>query len=63
MGSKKLGIEFFFAMFSYAFTVLINHNVTLRSGVESFIFYVVAIYNVLMYCNIAFSDPGWLEDN
>lgn len=63
IGSKRLGIEFAFAMTSYALIIAVNHYVTLRSGIESFIFYVVAIYNWLMYCNIAFSNPGRINDS
>lgn len=63
VGQKILGIEFMCAIFSYILTVFVNHKWTLRSGTESFVFYVVAIYNVLMYCNIALSDPGWLEES
>ena len=39
-----------------------GHFVTLRSGLESVVFYVVGIYNVLMYIAIAFSNPGWLDE-
>ncbi len=43
-------------------TFFMGHFVTLREGLESFVFYVVGIYNVLMYVAIATSDPGWLKE-
>ena len=61
IGQRKLGIEFMIAIGSYFSTFLMGHFVTLRSGIESYVFYVVGIYNVLMYVAIAFSDPGWLD--
>lgn len=41
-----------------------GHFVTLRDGewLENAIFYVVGVYNILMYCAIVLSDPGWLGD-
>jgi hypothetical protein len=47
---------------SYCFSFFMGHFVTLRGGFESVVFYVVGIYNVLMYLAIATSDPGWLSD-
>jgi len=57
-----LRIEFFIAIASYIMTFFMGHFVTLREGLESFVFYVVGIYNVLMYVAIATSDPGWLKE-
>ena len=50
------------AILSYAGTFMMGHFVTLWSGVESVVFYVVGIYNILMYIAIAFSNPGWLDE-
>lgn len=61
VGQRKLGPEFLIAIGSYIATFLLGHFVTLREGVESYVFYVVGIYNVLMYVAIAFSDPGWID--
>jgi hypothetical protein len=62
VGQRKLGIEFMIALVSYFATFFLGHFLTLREGLESQVFYVVGIYNVLMYIAIAFSDPGWLEE-
>jgi len=62
VGQRKLGIEFMIAIISYFSTFLMGHFVTLRPGIESIVFYVVGIYNVMMYVAIAFSNPGQLED-
>lgn len=62
VGQRKLGLEFMIAILSYIGTFLMGHFVTLRSGVESVVFYIVGIYNVLMYIAIAFSNPGWLDE-
>ena len=61
VGHKKLGVEFMIAMTSYVGTFLMGHFVTLRSGIESYIFYVVGVYNIVMHLAIACSDPGWLD--
>jgi hypothetical protein len=61
VGHKKLGIEFMIAFVSYLGTFLMGHFVTLREGIEAYIFYVVGVYNVVMHLVIACSDPGWLD--
>jgi len=62
VGRRKLGIEYMIAVFSYLFTFFMGHYVTLLPGIEAIIFYVVGIYNVIMYIAIQWSDPGWLDD-
>ena len=61
LGQKKLGPEFAFAMGSFLFIILVTHFVTVRQGIESYWFYIVSLYNLFMYVNIAFSNPGWLD--
>jgi hypothetical protein len=62
VGHKKLGIEFMIAIVSYFATFLMGHFVTLRPGIESVIFYVVGLYNILMYLAISLSDPGRVKE-
>ena len=62
VGHKKLGIEFMIAFLSYLGTFLMGHYVTLRPGIESYIFYVVAFYNIILHLGIACSDPGWIDE-
>ena len=62
LGTKKLGLDFLFAQSTYFLILTVNHFVTLRSGAECVWFYTVATYNLLMYINIAFSNPGWLDE-
>jgi hypothetical protein len=62
VGQRKLGIEFMIAMCSYFGTFFMGHFVTLRPGIESIVFYVVGVYNILMYLAITLSDPGWLDE-
>jgi len=62
VGQRKLGIECMIAIVSIFSTFFMGHFVTLRGGLESWVFYVVGIYNLCMYVAIAFSDPGWLEE-
>jgi hypothetical protein len=61
VGHRKLGPEALIAIGSYFATFFMGHFVTLRDGLESYVFYVVGFYNILMYLAIAMSDPGWLE--
>ncbi len=62
VGKRKLGIEFMIAFASYLFTFFMGHYVTVRPGIEAIIFYVVGLYNVMMYIAISWSDPGWLDE-
>lgn len=61
VGQRKFGLEFLIAVSSYVATFLMGHFVTLRDGLESYVYYVVGIYNVLMYIAISFSNPGWIS--
>ena len=61
--NKKLGIEFLYAMFSYLFTLLVTYYVTLStSTLESWLFYVIAVYEITIYFNVSMSDPGRLDE-
>lgn len=51
-----------FAMFSFGIIILVNHFLILRSGLEAIIFYVMATYHLIMYYQIAVSDPGWVSE-
>jgi hypothetical protein len=62
VGKRKLGIEFMIAVASYLFTFLMGHYVILGPGIEALIFYVVGLYNIMMYVAIQWADPGWLDD-
>ena len=62
VGKRKLGIEFMIAMASYLFTFFMGHYVTVGPGLEALIFYVVGLYNIMMYIAIQCSDPGWLDE-
>jgi hypothetical protein len=50
------------AFASYLFTFLMGHYVTVGPGIEAMIFYVVGLYNLMMYFAIQWSDPGWLDE-
>lgn len=63
VGDKKLGVEFAFAQLSYLAIFLITHFVTLRSGLESYLFYGLSLYVWVLYVNIAFCNPGRLTES
>ncbi len=60
VGSKKLGVEFLFAFLSYIATVYCAYayHLPYLSDAEYYVFSFVAIYECLIYLNLAFSDPG-----
>jgi hypothetical protein len=62
VGNKRLGTEFMLAFISYFATFFFSHKITLRPGIEAYIFYIVGIYNIIIYIAISFADPGWLDD-
>lgn len=62
-GEKKLGLEFAYAMFSYFFVTISTYNMTLNKGsLEAFIFYILSIYEIVIYFNVAMSDPGRVDE-
>ena len=62
VGNKKLEIKFLIAFISYFATFILSHMITLRPGIEAYIFYIVGVYNVVIYISISFSNPGWLDE-
>lgn len=60
IGQRRIGLEFIIVWLSYFSTFLLGHWVTAQPGIESIVFYVVGIYNVLIFLAIRLADPGWL---
>lgn len=62
VGNKKLGVEFMLAFISYFGTFIVSHMITLRAGLEAYIFYIVGVYNIIIYISISCANPGWLDE-
>ena len=64
IGSKKVGVEFLFAFLSYIATVLcgFTYHLPYLTSYEYYIFSFLATYELLIYINLAFSNPGRMDD-
>ncbi|CDW80113.1 erf2p [Stylonychia lemnae] len=65
LGSKKLGVEFAFAMFSYFYSISVQYWVIQHpdiGGYEKYLFWFVCLYEFVIYFNVALCDPGRLDE-
>ena len=65
VGSKKLGVEFAYAMFSYFYTISVQYFVVQHpnvGGFEKYLFWGICLYEFVIYFNIALCDPGRLDE-
>lgn len=63
VGKRILGLEFFFAVFSYFYLIFTHHYVLMQHGqLINFFFYLFSFYQALLFCGLVQSNPGQLAD-